>query len=53
MNAKQERIKRSYPLFMRNDNCFFERFLLISERINLELASRNRRKGNDRFEIMC
>ena len=46
MNAKQERIKRVYPLLMRNDNRFFRAFLYLSM-YQSTLASRNRKLSED------
>ena len=46
MNAKQERIKRVYPLLMRNDNRFFRAFLYLSM-YQSTLASRNRKSSED------
>ena len=46
MNAKQERIKTTYPLLMRNDNRFFRAFLYLSM-YQSTLASRNRKSSED------
>ena len=46
MNVKQERIKRVYPLLMRNDNRFFRAFLYLSM-YQSTLASRNRKSSED------
>ena len=46
MNAKQERIKRVYPLLMRNDNGLFRAFLYLSM-YQWTLASRNRKSSED------
>ena len=58
MNAKQERMKRVYPLLMRNDNRFLRVFSLLRT-YQSALASRNRKPSEDsqwkeiKFQIMC
>ena len=46
MNVKQERIKRVYPLLLRNDNRFLRVFSLLRT-YQSALASRNRKPSED------
>ena len=51
MNAKQERIKRVYPLLMGNDNRCLRLYSLFEHVSKSTRASRNRKRSEVKFEI--
>ena len=51
MNAKQERIRRVYPLLMGNDNRCLRLYSLFENESKSARASRNRKRSEVKFEI--
>ena len=51
MNAKQETIKRVYPLLMGNDNRCLRLYSLFEHVPKSARASRNRKRSEVKFEI--
>ena len=51
MNARQDRIKRVYPLLMGNDNRCLRLYSLFEHVSKSARASRNRKRSEVKFEI--